>query len=91
MFKGIGKGNPFILYYRNKEYHIDEISNSYNSVAPGERVAVFNSNNLLEIAINRGANSGLGGANKMFGIKIGDVVRVEFTPQGSRETLESLF
>lgn len=91
MFKGIGKGNPFILYYRNKEYHIDEISNSYNSVAPGERVAVFNSNNLLEIAINRGANSGLGGANKMFGMKIGDVVRVEFTPQGSRETLESLF
>ena len=33
----------------------------------------------------------VGGAEKLFGMRIGDVVRVEFTPRGSRNTLESLF
>ena len=54
-------------------------------------MAIFNDNGLLEIAINRGANASNGGAEKLFGMRIGDVVRVEFTPRGSRNTLESLF
>jgi len=60
-------------------------------VPPGEKVAIFNQNGLLEIAINRGANTSNGGAEKLFGIKLGDVIRIEFTPRGSRTTLESLF
>ena len=32
-----------------------------------------------------------GGANALFGMRVGDVVRIEFTPRGSRNTLESLF
>lgn len=91
LFDRFGKDVPFTIYYRNREYHIDEISPSYNSVPPGERVALFNANGLLEIAVNRGANSSTGGAEKLFGIRVGDIVRIEFTPRGSRETLESLF
>ncbi len=91
LFDRFGKDVPFTIWFRSKEYHIDEISSTYNSVPSGEKVAVFNNNNLLEIAINRGANASNGGAQKLFGVRIGDVVRIEFTPRGSRTTIESLF
>ncbi len=91
LFDRFGKETPFTIRYRNKDYFIDEISATYNSVPSGEKVAVFNSNGLLEIAINRGANAGNGGAEKLFGMRVGDVVRVEFTPRGSHATIESLF
>jgi hypothetical protein len=82
---------PFTIKYLNKEYFIDEISETYNNVTNGERVALFNSSQLLEIAINRGANGSTGGANKLFGMRQGDPVHVEFTPKGSKEDIESLF
>lgn len=91
LFDRFGKDVPFTIYYRHKDYHIDEISPTYNAVPSGEKVAVFNSNGLLEIAINRGANAGSGGADKLFGVRVGDIVRIEFTPRGSRTTIESLF
>jgi S-adenosylmethionine hydrolase len=91
LFERFGKDTPFTIYYRNRDYHIDEISATYNAVPNGEKVAIFNNNKLLEIAINRGANLSGGGAEKLFGVRIGDVIRIEFTPRGSRNTLESLF
>jgi S-adenosylmethionine hydrolase len=91
LFDRFGKETPFTIYYRNKDYYIDEISPTYNAVPPGEKVAVFNSNGFLEIAINRGANGGTGGADKLFGIRIGDVIRIDFAPRGSHSTIESLF
>jgi hypothetical protein len=91
LFERFGQDTPFTIYYRNKDYHIDEISATYNAVPPGEKVAIFNQNGLLEIAINRGANGSNGGADRLFGIRLGDVIRIEFTPRGSRTTLESLF
>lgn len=91
LFNQVGQNNPFIIMMRKKEYYIDHISNTYNEVIPGERLALFNENDLLEIAINRGANSSTGGAEKLMGIRKGDIIRIEFTPQGSRETLSELF
>ncbi|MGC6434547.1 MAG: SAM hydrolase/SAM-dependent halogenase family protein [Crocinitomicaceae bacterium] len=91
LFEHIGKNNPFTIFFRSKDYFIEQISSSYNEVSEGERVAIFNENNLLEIAINKGANGSGGGANKLFGVNIGDIVRIEFTPRGSRETIDSLF
>lgn len=91
LFDRFGKETPFTIKYRNKDYFIDEISPTYNSVPSGEKVAVFNSNGLLEIAINRGANAGNGGAEKLFGMRIGDVVRIEFTPRGSHDNFDTLF
>ena len=54
-------------------------------------MAVFNENDYLEIAINRGASASSGGAEQLFGLRKTNVVRIEFTPQGSRSTIESLF
>ena len=85
------KDIPFTIYYRNKDYYIEEISATYNSVPVGEKVAIYNDQGFLEIAINRGANSSNGGAEKLFGVRIGDIVRIEFTPKGSHNTLDSLF
>ena len=90
-FERFGHDVPFIIKYQKKEYFIDEISATYNAVSQGERVAIFNNSGRLEIAINRGANDGFGGASKLFGMRIGDPVHVEFTPQGSKENIQSLF
>lgn len=91
LFDRVGKDTPFTIFFRKKEYFIDEISPAYNAVTAGEKVAIFNNNNLLEIAINRGAKSRNGGASTLFGIDVNDVIRIEFDPRGSKETLDSLF
>ncbi len=90
-FNRFGEGIPFTIKYLNKEYFIDVVHETYNQVTMGERVALFNSNDLLEIAINRGANGSTGGANKLFGMRQGDAVHVDFTPKGSKEDIKSLF
>lgn len=81
---------PFILYFKRDNYFIDSISNSYNEVVEGEKVAIFNENGYIEIAINRGANRSTGGAEKLFGLQKGDLIRIEFQAAGSKPTLESL-
>jgi S-adenosyl-L-methionine hydrolase (adenosine-forming) len=91
LFEEKMRDSKFTIYLKSKAYFIDEISPSYNSVAPGERVAIFNENGLLEIAINRGASKGTGGADKLLGFHLGDIVRIEFTSAGSHHTLEELF
>jgi S-adenosylmethionine hydrolase len=91
LFDRFGENVPFTIFFRRKEYYIDEISTSYNAVVPGEKVAVFNSNGFLEIALNRGAKSTNGGASTLFGLTINDIVRIEFSPRGSKETIDSLF
>lgn len=91
LFERFGKDTPFILYFKKESYFIDEISESYNQVPEGEKVAIFNENDYLEIAINRGANEGAGGAEQLLGLSVKDMIRIEFTPQGSRETIDSLF
>lgn len=92
LYTRIGQNAPFVIKFRNEDnYKIDEICNTYNEVPGGERLALFNENGLLEIAINRGANESTGGAEKLFGLRKLDTVRVEFLPRGSRDTINSLF
>ncbi len=90
-FERFGVDTSFIIYFKKKDYYIDEISSSYNEVPQGEKVALFNENGYLEIAINRGANRSTGGAQQLFGLHVHDMIRIEFTPQGSRQTLDSFF
>lgn len=90
-FYKFDKKIPFTIYYANRSYFIDRISKSYNEVVAGEKVAIFNSNNLLEIAINKGVNEINSGASKLFGMKIGDTVTVEFSPPGSVDDINLLF
>ena len=85
------ENTPFTIYYANRSYFIDKISNSYNEVVAGEKVAIFNSNGLLEIAINKGVNDINAGASKLFGMKVGDTITIEFNPPGSVHDINSLF
>ncbi|MDG1332494.1 MAG: SAM-dependent chlorinase/fluorinase [Crocinitomicaceae bacterium] len=91
LFEQFGEETPFVVYFKKKDYFIDVISGAYNEVPQGEKVAIFNANGLMEIAINRGANGSTGGAEQLFGLRVNDMIRVEFTPKGSRTTIESLF
>jgi S-adenosylmethionine hydrolase len=78
LFKDLGKGRPFTVYFRRADYDIHQINKSYNEVPEGEKVALFSSTGYLEIAINKGVEGSGGGANKLFGLKLYDTVRVEF-------------
>ena len=72
------KGRPFVIYLKSSRYEIRTIHNKYNDVPEGEKVALFGAGNFLEIAINRGVEGSGGGANKLFGMKMYDTIRVEF-------------
>ena len=89
-FDRFGENVPFTIYYHNKSYHLDKISPTYNSVILGDKVAIFNNAGLLEIAINQGANRTYGGADKLFGVRKGDIIRVIFEPAGSHKSINTL-
>lgn len=56
LFLRIGRERKFGIYVQsfNKKNMISRISNNYSEVPVGELVAIFNSINLLEIALNEG-------------------------------------
>lgn len=78
LFESVKGDRKFILYFRGESYGINKISKSYNEVPPGEKLAIFGAGNFLEIAINKGVEGSGGGANKLFGLKLNDTIRIEF-------------
>jgi len=70
LFKEIGKGRQFNIFFRT--YEINKINKSYTDVPPGEIVALFDSNRYLEIAMNQGNAAGL------LGLGYKDMIRIEF-------------
>lgn len=77
LFEETRRGRNFSINFRN--YEITEISAQYSDVTTGEKMAIFNSTNCLEIAINRAVEGSGGGAFKLFGLKQNDIVSVEFS------------
>lgn len=63
-FENFTKGKPFEISFRSQRYKITEVNEAYTDVRPGEIVAVFASNSLLEIAINQGKAASLLGIHK---------------------------
>ncbi len=59
-FEAQRKGRSFRIVFKRNEI-IDRISESYADVAQGEKLAIFNSANYLEVAINKGNAAGLFG------------------------------
>ncbi|MCB0794841.1 MAG: SAM-dependent chlorinase/fluorinase [Flavobacteriales bacterium] len=78
LFERIGGSRPFSITFGRSQYDIDEICNTYGDVPQGERVALFGSSGLLEIAVNKGVEGSGGGAARLFGLHVQDPVRVEF-------------
>jgi hypothetical protein len=71
-------GRTFEILYRDLGGQgIRKIHERYGDVKEGERVALFNSSGWLEIALNRGTQGSGGGANKLFGAKVNDVIRIK--------------
>ena len=75
------KKETFIKTIRDKEFNIlfgrendgiINISNKYKDVDLAEKLAIFNSNNFLQISINQGK------ASSLLGLKYFDVIRIEF-------------
>ncbi len=64
-------GRNFKLYYAPR-HPITKISKTYSDVPEGEELALFNENDYLEIAINKGK------ASSLLGLKLGNQVIVEF-------------
>ena len=78
LFESIQEGRKYTIFFRGENYGINRISESYNEVPPGEKLAIFGAGDFLEIAINKGVEGSGGGANKLFGLKLNDIVRIEF-------------
>lgn len=55
LFETVRKGRPFQIIFRSEEKAITKISSYYDDVAPNRYLAIFNSSNILELAM-RNAN-----------------------------------
>lgn len=71
LFETVGNGRPFELLIKRNE-PIDGLSFRYHDVPEGETLVRFDSDGLLEIAINLGRAAGL------LGIAVEDTVQIEF-------------
>jgi S-adenosylmethionine hydrolase len=76
LFNEIGKGRQCIVRFKN--YEIKNISKTYSEVPNGEKIALFNSAENLEIAINRGVLGAGGSATQLLGLNINEVILIEF-------------
>jgi len=78
LFNEICKGRPFKIFLTRSGYSINKIHLKYGDVPEGEKVALFSSSGLLEIAINKGVDGSGGGASQLFGLKLNDTITIEF-------------
>ena len=72
MFLDIQKDRNFIIYYGREDEKITIISEKYNDVFPGDKLAIFGENQQLQIAMNKGT------ANTLLGLKLHEIIRIEF-------------
>lgn len=72
LFSRIGKQRTFEIFVQSNHYKINTISNSYSDVPVGELLAVFNSVDLLEVAIHNG------NAAQLLNLSVNSSVRIKF-------------
>ena len=72
------KGNQDFVIHLPRGKKINEINQTYSDVNESELVILFNSSNLLELAINRADKNAMSGASTLLGIKEGDQIIVNF-------------
>ncbi|WBX74353.1 SAM-dependent chlorinase/fluorinase [Tenacibaculum pacificus] len=87
LFKSVGKGRNFII--TAKRYNFTKIYKRYNEIVDysipkekrnydGEKLAIFNSSEFLEIAIYRSNLNTVGGASSLLGLGYRDTITIEF-------------
>jgi len=72
LFNRIGKERSFKIYVQSNHYVISKINKTYQETSVGELLAIFNSLNLLEIAINGG------NAAELLNLDTNSSIRIKF-------------
>jgi len=72
IFDRVGNGKAFKIFVQSNHYTISKINTSYQETSVGELLAIFNSLNLLEIAINGG------NAAELLNLNTNSSVRIKF-------------
>ncbi len=72
LFINVGKERKFAIFLQNNIHSLNKINNSYFETEDGELVALFNSLNLLEIAIKYGS------VKQFFKLDVDSQIRIEF-------------
>ncbi|HNT41351.1 MAG TPA: SAM-dependent chlorinase/fluorinase [Tenuifilaceae bacterium] len=72
-FEQVRKGRKFSIYVQSFSYKIEEIVENYADVEDGDMLALFNSLNLLEIAIRNGF------LTELLALSVGSSIMVKFT------------
>ncbi len=54
LFERVGRGRSFEILVQSNHYRITRLNETYGETSPGEMLALFNSLDLLEVAINKG-------------------------------------
>ena len=72
LFERIGKNRVFEILVQSNYYKLNKINRTYGETSVGEILALFNSLNLLEIAINNG------NAAELLNLTVGSTIRVNF-------------
>ncbi len=72
LFKRVGNGKPFKIFVQSNHYVISRINKTYQETSVGELLAIFNSLDLLEIAINGG------NAAELLNLDTNSSIRIKF-------------
>jgi hypothetical protein len=72
LFDRIQQNREFSIYVQSKHYKINQLNKRYSETQPGDLMAIFNSLQLLEIAIRNGS------AKDLLNLNTDSTVRVEF-------------
>ncbi len=72
LFERVGQGKQFKIYVQSNHYVISKINKTYQETSVGELLAIFNSLNLLEIAINGG------NAAELLNLDTNSSIRIKF-------------
>jgi len=72
LFDKVGRNRRFEILVQSNHYRINKINLTYNETSNGELLAIFNSAQLLEIAINKGNIA------ELLNLSINSNVRIKF-------------
>ncbi len=72
LFERVGQNRDFEILIQSNHYKISKINSNYNETSMGEILVIFNSINLLEIAINQG------NAADLLGLETSSSIRIVF-------------
>lgn len=77
-FNKAKRARDFVIHLPRKQ-SVRKIHRHYNDVNEGDIIALFNSSNMLEIAINRADTNSKNGASTLLGVNQGDEVIINFS------------